>query len=382
MIFNKNCVIFLLIKPWREKSVYIKISHTLYKSCNIHPMRKPALLPILLFLALPSLFAQTQTATLMHNGLLREYRLYVPPSYNPQSPAPLVFSLHGYTSNGLEQELYSAFNPLADTFGFIVVYPNGISETWNAGFIAGGVDDVGFISALIDHIGSQYYLDAQRIYATGMSNGGFMSYYLACQLEDRIAAIASVAGNMSLNVQNTCQSVRKVPVLEMHGTADGVVPYNESFLLPSVPFTVNFWVNRNGCDPTPDSLNLPDLVNEGSTVTRFYWNGPPGTSEVYLYRINGGGHSWPGAFPVPGVNTNQDIRGSRLIWDFFSAHLHPSPAPLLTAVGPDRLPSSLHIWPNPAHEVIRISDIPASAERLRVTDAMGRVVYEEGIGEI
>ncbi|TAE47622.1 MAG: T9SS C-terminal target domain-containing protein, partial [Bacteroidetes bacterium] len=140
--------------------------------------------------------------------------------------------------------------------------------------------------------------------------------------------------------------------------------------------------NRNGCDPTPDSLNLPDLVNEGSTVTRFYWNGPPGTSEVYLYRINGGGHSWPGAFPVPGVNTNQDIRGSRLIWDFFSAHMHPNPAPLLTALGPDRLPSSLHIWPNPAHEVIRISDIPASAEQLRVTDAMGRVVYEEGIGEI
>src|SRR5258706_3847373 len=139
---------------------------------------------------------QTINGTIMHDGLQRDYILYVPASYVPGTPAPLVLNFHGYTSNAFEQMFYGDFRPIADTAGFLIVHPNGTvdqlgNQHWNVGWGTSTVDDVGFTNALIDSLSAQYDINQDRVYSTGMSNGGFMSYKLACDLSNRIAAIAS-----------------------------------------------------------------------------------------------------------------------------------------------------------------------------------------------
>ncbi|RMF00022.1 MAG: hypothetical protein D6772_06880, partial [Bacteroidetes bacterium] len=142
-----------------------------------------------------------------HDGLEREYRLYVPAAYDGQSPWPLVFNFHGFTSNAAQQEIYSNMNTVADTAHFLVCYPEGIGNAWNVGWSFGSTaDDVGFVDALIDSLSLAYELDAGRIYACGMSNGGFMSYRLACERSNRFAAIASVTGSMTRNYD--CEPTR------------------------------------------------------------------------------------------------------------------------------------------------------------------------------
>lgn len=136
------------------------------------------------------------SGTIQHNGLTREYRIYVPAIYNSTQAVPLLLNLHGYSSNNAQQQVYGNFTNIADTANFILIHPNGTIGNdgfrfWNSGFSASGPDDVGFLLALIDTISAQYNIDPNRIYTTGMSNGGFMSYELACQTT-RFAAIASV----------------------------------------------------------------------------------------------------------------------------------------------------------------------------------------------
>lgn len=254
------------------------------------------------------LFSFSQEFTLTHDGLTRSYRLHIPLEYNGDSIYPLVINMHGLGSNALEQEFYTAFNDVADSAGFLVAYPNGIDETWNISSST-GTDDVGFISVLIDTIDLQYNVDLERVFATGMSMGGFMSYRLACELADRIAAIASVTG---LQAFYPCNPERPVPVMQFHGTADPVVPY------AGVPTTIANWVNYNVCPSTPVISDLPDIdTTDNSTVTKSYY-GPCGEqTEVILYTINGGEHTWPGATFIIGI-TNQDIKASYEIWDFFS----------------------------------------------------------------
>ncbi|HPI09028.1 MAG TPA: PHB depolymerase family esterase, partial [Saprospiraceae bacterium] len=171
----------------------------------------------------------TLTGTIQSGGLTREYRLYKPAVYNGSTAVPLVINMHGYSSNNLEQEFYGDFRGIADTANFLIVHPNGTLDNqgqrfWNAFGTGSNVDDVGFISDLIDTLSAAYNIDPQRIYATGMSNGGFMSYSLACELNERIAAIASVTGSMAPIKLASCNPQRPVPVMEIHGTADGVVP--------------------------------------------------------------------------------------------------------------------------------------------------------------
>ena len=136
---------------------------------------KKALLTIIAALSLS--FAFSQEFTMIHDGLTRTYRLYIPPGYNPDTLYPMVINMHGLGSNAFEEEVYTAFDSIADTAGIIVVYPNGIGGTWNISSTT-GTDDVGFLSALIDTVGSQYSIDLNRVFATGMSMGGFMSYRL------------------------------------------------------------------------------------------------------------------------------------------------------------------------------------------------------------
>lgn len=267
-------------------------------------MKKP--FPILILL-LFSLLSHSQVFTFDFEGIERSYKVRLPVNYNPDSLHPLVFNLHGLGSNAFEQELYSGFDFVADTAGIIVVYPNGVDNQWNV-YGSGGVNDVGFISALIDTMAIHYSVDLDRVYSTGMSMGGFMSHRLACQLDNRIAAIASVTG---LLVTDPCEPSRPMPVLQIHGTADPVVPYS------AVPITISFWTMFNDCPGEPVVTDLPDIdTTDGSTVTVSYYGFCDDSTEVILYTINGGEHTWPGSAINIGI-TNKDINASVEIWKFF-----------------------------------------------------------------
>ena len=185
---------------------------------------------------------QTITASITHGGLQRDYILYVPANYTGTTAVPLLFNFHGYTSNATEQMWYGDFRAIADTAGFLIVHPEGKLDGsgnthFNVGWGGSSINDVGFTSALIDSLLLDYSIDEDRVYSTGMSNGGFMSYQLACELSDRIAAIASVTGSMNMGWFNSCNPNHPMPIMEIHGTADGNVPY------ATIPSIMDFWAN-------------------------------------------------------------------------------------------------------------------------------------------
>ncbi len=338
-------------------------------------------LTFLLYLGLAgSLSAQTTlSGTIQSGGLTREYLLYVPAIYNGATAVPLVLNLHGYTSNNLAQSLYGDFRAIADTANFLIVHPNGTldaqgSRFWNTFGGSSSVDDVAFLSHLIDSLQAVYNIDPNRIYSTGMSNGGFMSYALACELNDRIAAIASVTGSMTAANLAACQPDRPVPVMEIHGTADNTVPYNGSAFsgFVAIPTLVAAWVDFNNASPTPTVTQVPNTnTGDGSTVEHYRYTGGDLGSTVEHYKVIGGGHTWPGAVFNIGV-TNQDINASREIWRFFRSYRLDE----LTAVAAPETAGAWSAFPNPAGDYVLLQTgmADATADVVRVYDAAGRLL--------
>ncbi|WP_190242570.1 extracellular catalytic domain type 1 short-chain-length polyhydroxyalkanoate depolymerase [Hymenobacter lapidiphilus] len=346
-------------------------------------MRQLLLLTSLLLTFAPSARAQqTITGSIRFGGLVRDYRLYVPKAYDGTRPVPLLLNLHGFGSNASEQEQYGDFRAIADTANFLVVHPNGTvgatgQRFWNTflPYAAGGPDDVGFLGALIDSLSAKYRVNQQRLYSTGMSNGGFMSYELACRLNSRIAAIASVTGSMIASHLDACTPVRAVPVLEIHGTADATVPYQGNGNFVPIPDLVAAWAQRNGCNPTPVITQVPNInTTDGSTAERQVFSGGRNGSVVEHYRIIGGGHTWPGA-PVNIGVTNRDIDASKVVWQFLRRYQLGG---LITATSAATRPNSaeLLLAPNPARNQVSIRSTlgPLESGRVRVADAAGRTV--------
>ena len=212
----------------------------------------------------------------------------------------------------------TGFNEIADQENFIVVYPQGslilnLLAHWNVGGFTEGsnTDDVAFVDYLISSLSEMYNLNLDRVYATGMSNGGFMSFLLACQLSNEIAAIASVTGSMTTQTVDECNAQREVPILQIHGTNDPVVPYNgiQEWNTP-IDDVLDFWVINNQCSPNPIVNNLEDINNSnGITVQEIIYNNGLNGSVVKHFKVNGGTHVW---------FQNEDIDSSALIWEFFS----------------------------------------------------------------
>lgn len=322
-----------------------------------------------------AVWSQTTSHNIQVDGLTREYRRYVPASYDGNNAVPLVFNLHGYSSNNVQQEFYGDFRPIADTAGFILIHPNGTFDAnnnrfWNAFGGVAGVDDVAFISALIDTLSSTYNIDLNRVYSCGMSNGGFMSYKLACDLSERITAVASVTGSMAVGSFASCNPSNPTPIMQIHGTADPTVPYNGNAQIAGVESVVDFWVDFNNCDETPEFIEVPDIVTtDGCTAEHYIYHNGINNSTVEFFKIIDGAHTWPGA-PISFDITNQDISASVEIWRFFSQYSLQG----LASTEPFEL-SLVQCFPNPANGQFNIQSAEI-LDRIVVMDLNGRVVRE------
>ena len=252
--------------------------------------------------------------------------VHVPPGYDPTVPTPVVLNFHGFTSDGLQEDVLSQMDPAADASGYIAIYPFGTGAplSWNAGACCGtaaatGVDDIQFVRDLLDYAATQICVDPHRVFATGMSNGGFLSHRIACELSERIGAVAPVAGVLGIPDAD-CTPARAMPVMHFHGTDDPLVPWNGSTVLGfiSVPDSFAGWAARDGCTGAPSQTYA-----HGDASCSTYAS-CAGGAEVTLCTIDGGGHTWPGGTPVPTLGaTSTDLDATAHMWTFFQAHPLP-----------------------------------------------------------
>lgn len=304
-----------------------------------------------------SLSASSQNDSLTWDGLTRYYKVHVPPSYSSSKPSALVLALHGGFGSGSQLETQSQLSPKADQEGFIVAYPDGFRNilgirTWNADGCCGtaqskNIDDVGFINNLIDTLENKYNIDAQKIFVTGMSNGAFMSYRLACELSHRIAAIAPVAGTM--NVQN-CPTTRQVPVIHFHSYLDSSVPYSggigngvSSHYNPPLDSVSNVWKTNNSCSSI-------DTVQNDNDLLHIKWHNCSCQGDVELFLTHDGGHSWHGGQKnFGGDNVSNVVSANDKMWEFFMNNK-------LCVVSKEELyKDEISISPNPFKNQIKLS---------------------------
>ena len=297
----------------------------------------------------------------------RPYELYIPSTYNSSRSTPLVLLLHGGGGNAVEGTIgyigkltcpkgnlasSQCFKGLADREGFVLVLPNGSAnpilpnvKTWNAGGGKNGytkvskyaveqnVDDISYFNSLLDGIERVVNIDPNRIYATGISNGGAMSYRLACELSNRIAAIAPIASGNQFGAVESCNPKRPVPIAHIHGTADEGWPYtggksrladDKNGIMISVPETIEWWVNRNNCDKEPKVENLPEVIQDGTNVIKESYTGCKNNSDIIHYKIIDGGHTWPQGWQYFSESlvgkTSQQLNANEVIWEFFKKH--------------------------------------------------------------
>lgn len=300
---------------------------------------------IILCLLLQGMTGDRGTGTLtahvlQHGGIDRQYLKYLPAEDFNRS-MPVLFCLHGGggKARGMIRLTKSRFHSLADNSGFIVIYPQGVDKGWNDGRIGDystatreNIDDVGFIREIIFELSNTHDIASDRIFATGISNGGFMSMRLACELPQLIRGAAVVAATIGEEFAANCRGEGPVNILIMNGMNDPLVPFSGGYVkvlrktrgkILSTYDAVNLWVERNGCIRDSETVSMPDAdPADGTTIQKIsYTNGKDGTS-VVLYEIMNGGHTWPGGVQYLGERligkTSRDINACEEIWRFFS----------------------------------------------------------------
>jgi polyhydroxybutyrate depolymerase len=271
---------------------------------------------------------------------------------------------------------YTGFTAIADTAGFILVHPDGTldgsaTSHWNVGgwTVGSTVDDVGFTNLMIEEISANYNVNANRIYSTGMSNGGYMSFLLACQLSDRIAAIASVTGSMTPQTYTACNPSHPTPVLQIHGTADGTVPYEGSPTWSyGIEDVLSYWVTYNNCNTTPTITSMPDInTGDGSNVDYFVYDGGDNGVTTEHFKVYGGDHDWPGVWG------NMDINASIEVWKFFSKYDING---LIAGVDETTIVDEIKVFPNPATDLISIHMEASEDLSYEITSTNGKYIQD------
>ena len=273
-------------------------------------------------------------------GRSRTYQVYFPLAEFSEQNLPLLFVLHGGGGNAtnLQSSTFNRFNELADSQGFIVVYPEGFEKQWNDGRDVTGIatawdeniDDVGFISEIVSILNRDYNIESNRIFTSGISNGGFMSSRLLCDRADLFRGGAIITATIPASHFSVCDPSSSNSVLVLNGTEDPLVPYQggqitvlgqERGLIISTEAYMEFWAENAGCNSNPSITDLPDMEDDGTTVQIYEYADCDNQAVVRLYRIEGGGHTWPGAredLPEALVGrTSKEFVACDVIWDFF-----------------------------------------------------------------
>lgn len=314
-----------------------------------------------------------------HDGLDRTWLTYFPSGYSASKPLSMLICMHGFTGSAENILQSSGFNDIAEEENFIVVYPQGSLifglSHWNVGntgFAASDVDDVGFLNKMIIELSETYAVDSDRVYACGMSNGGFMSFRLACELSEKIAGIASVTGSMTASIFDSCDPQHQMPVLQMHGDADPIVPYlGDDADFVAVDDVMNFWRDYNECDTTAFIKELKDSdTSDGSTITSFSYGNGRNCSEVNHYLVNGGGHFWPGS------SGNMDIDASMEIWNFLKEYDLNGLIGCSSTGDADLVQEDIKIYPNPTADRIYISGLEGRQSAITIMDFAGKLILE------
>lgn len=288
----------------------------------------------LLILLCASAPAMSQEKTLAHKDVKRKYIVYTPAGYDsrPQQHYPVVVNFHGGGMTMREQMFYTQMNRTADRENFIIVYPQGIKQDWNVGFgmdYKEGTDDIGFTEAMLAKVRQDFRVDPQRVYATGLSRGGFFSLRVAAELPQLFAAVASVGAPMPQPVVDHHTMPGRIGVMLMHGTADQVVAYDGKkggYL--SANETYHYWIKHNALGAATATERKFDADKSDGTEVSQLQQGADSIS-VALVTIKDGGHTWPGAdafnIGLPIGKTSRDIDANAVIWAFLSKHRQRAP---------------------------------------------------------
>ena len=289
-------------------------------------MKKLYLIFIILLASFFAFGQQLTNENLLYDGNNREYIVYVPQSYSASSPTPILFAFHGGSGYANDFMNYEAdLRSIADTAGFILVYPQALEDPNDGGSTnwlhkdPTDHKDIFFVETLIDTLSSVYNIDNSRVYACGYSLGGMFAYELACSLNDRIAAITSVAGACFYGAFANCNINHPTAVLTINGTIDGTHPYNDpNGWYFSVAEIDSFWATSNNTDVIPIVTQIPDInTADGSTVERYSWQNGDGCVSVEELKVINGDHDWPSPL-TPWAN--QDIDANVEIWNFVSKY--------------------------------------------------------------
>ena len=275
------------------------------------------------------------------NNLEREYWIHLPAKNKSPVNLPIVFILHGGGGKGYAMAglTHYRFNELSDRYNFIAVYPQGIDKSWNdgrtdpiSGSIKKKIDDLSFFKEMINQLEKDFEADRSRVFATGISNGGIMSFYLACKLQNTFRAIAPVTANIGKEVQGICERKMNTGLILFNGTSDPLVPYNGGQVtvagkargaVTSTADSMRIWSINNSCSGKTTEKELPDTKDDQTNITKIEFKNCSFGNSIYHYRINGGGHTWPGGrqyLPKKIIGTvTEEINAADLIWEYFSS---------------------------------------------------------------
>lgn len=340
----------------------------------------PILSAILFMVLSTSSYAQWQNKGFTHQGNARQYRVYKSPNYNASNPASMVLTLHGLGDN-MTNFSGIGMNNVADTANIIVVVPQAMTDAfagtaWNSGAGYSGyypnstIDDVAFMSALIDTIKTNYAINPNRVYACGFSMGGFMTNRLAVALNNKITAFASVSGTFGDGLPSYVPN-KKLSIAHFHGTTDGTVPYAGNASGIGADSLVKFWFSNDVCNTTPIHTSLPDIQSDGYTIDHYKYIAGQNGTEVEFFKVTGADHVW--------LTAANDISYTVEIWKFFNKH-----KTLITGIEESISEVNINLYPNPTNDVIHLNLNENSTDKnhtLTIIDLTGNVILSEEINK-
>lgn len=345
-------------------------------------------------------FPQTGTTisgSFMSGGVSRTYTYYVPAMYDGSTAVPLVVNLHGLSGSSVAQENYEDFRKIADTANFIILHPQGTGPFallvgWSSmGTVASGVADRNFLMSLLDTIEAKLNINSNKIYSTGFSQGGFMSYNLGCLHSQRFAAIAPCSGKISADNFAACAPTHPLPVMHIHGTTDGLISFTGAGV-QHVDTLVQHWVCFNNCNPLPTIdtvLNINSADN--SKAIHYTYSGGTDGATVEYYKVDNGGHQVPSELVTLNEygtgNRNRDFTAANVIWEFFRKYSlstltsTPSSSCLTTSTGINESVSdnTVSIYPNPSTGIFYVQSKNNSNTTLTILNVLGITVLEKKI---